>query len=58
MGMFVNTAPSFNKGKPQEMTLLEFMLNAGNKDVNDIYSKVRTGSYSGCHVAFFEATGV
>ncbi|RVN34502.1 hypothetical protein [Sinorhizobium meliloti] len=57
MAMFVNSAP-ITKETPMALTLDEFMRTAGRKDQNDIYPMIRTGTYSGCHVAFFEATGI
>ena len=57
MAMSVNTTP-MSRMPAQKMTIAEFLSKAGDKQLNDIFSRVRTGTFSGCHVAFFEATGI
>ena len=51
MGMFVDTDPSDNKGKPQGMTLDEFVNSAGSKEIIEFLATVRTATYSACHKA-------
>lgn len=53
----INSAPS-TKFDAKKMSLDQFMKEAGGDKLNDLFSRVKTGSYTACHVAFYEATGV
>lgn len=59
MGFTANSAPTTKKNA-RMMTLADFMKDAGEGkiNINDIFRNVNTGSYSACHVAFYEATGI
>ncbi len=57
MGFAANTSPTTTKDA-RKMSLEEFMKEAGGTKINEIFSKVNTGSYAACHVAFYEATGI
>ncbi|WP_068082589.1 hypothetical protein [Polycladidibacter stylochi] len=55
---FVLNSEITTRHKPQEMKLDQFLQEAGSEEINQIFKNVKTGSYSGCHCAFFEATGI
>lgn len=57
MAIVKNTSPTTTKDA-RKMSLDEFMKEAGGAKINDIFQNVNTGSYSACHVAFYEATGI
>jgi hypothetical protein len=53
-----NNTPTAHLKKANKLTLDEFMKSAGGKEINEVFSRVRTGSFSACHCLFFEATGI
>ena len=57
MAIVKNLKPTTTQ-KAQEMTLDQFMKKAGGDEVNRLVSRFNGGTYSGCHVAFYEATGI
>lgn len=57
MAIVKNLNPTTNQ-KAQEMTLKQFMKEAGGDDINRLVSRFNGGTYSACHVAFYEATGI
>ena len=42
----------------KEMSLDDFVRNAGSDEVKRLFHRVQGGTFSGCHTAFFEATGI
>lgn len=44
--------------KARSMSLEEFMKTAGSEEVKNLTARITGGTYSGCHTAFFEATGI
>lgn len=42
----------------KKMTLDAFLKTAGTSDLNKIFPQITGGSYSECHTAFFEQTGI
>lgn len=58
MGAFVIDSNPISNKPVKKMSLDSFMKEAGGRDLNAIFQNVKTGSYSACHVAFCEATGI
>ncbi len=52
------TAPVTTARAPKEMSLDQFMKEAGSEDVKKIFNRINTGSFTACHTAFFESTGI
>jgi hypothetical protein len=57
MAIVKNLAPSTTH-KAQELSLKEFLGQAGGEDVNKLMGRFNGGTYMACHVAFYEATGI
>jgi hypothetical protein len=57
MTEFVETNPH-SPHPTRTMTLAEFMQNAGTDEIKAVFSLVRRGNFSACHVAFYKSTGI
>lgn len=58
MAMYVGEMAPTTTKKARQMSLEEFMAEAGGEEINRLLPRLNGGTYSACHVAFYEATGI